>query len=238
MRLRIIVFFALFAFVLGGCASKNTISNYGNFIPPSAVVDQEKIADDVAQQLAAMYPPALTALELKQPAPDPFGQALVRLLRNKGYSLMEFVQPKENDQSATAPQTDTATAGGNQNVAAQQPNTPVAGGNQNVAAQQANTPAVGGNQNLSTKPSNVSTVGKEKVSKKKQRNRKRSGTPVEEEPPQPIVPPPPPQRLALQYVLDQVDTDLYCLILKVGDQSISRVYSANGMPAGSWVRKE
>ena len=231
MRLISIVFSALFVFVLGGCANQNAITNYGNFIPSTSTVDQEKIADNAVQQLLGMYLPARTALELKQPTPDPFGQALVRSLRDKGYALMEYIEPKENDQGATAQQTDTA-ATGKGNATAQQ-----AG----AAAQQTDATAATGGQYTSTKTTasdEVTTAGKGKTSKKKQHNRKRRSTPVEEAPVQPIVPPPPPQHVTLQYVLDQIDTDLYRLILTIGEQSISRVYSANGMPAGSWIRKE
>ncbi|MCW5239102.1 conjugal transfer protein TrbH [Verminephrobacter eiseniae] len=76
----------LLALCLGGCA---TTSQYGNFVQ-SAALDQQKLAADAVQQLATLYAPARTRLDLQQPTPDPFGQALVKSLRDKGYALLEF----------------------------------------------------------------------------------------------------------------------------------------------------
>lgn len=47
------------------------------------------MAQDSARQLAALYPPARTRLELKQSSKDAFGRSLVDSLRQKGYSLAE-----------------------------------------------------------------------------------------------------------------------------------------------------
>ncbi|WP_272387480.1 hypothetical protein [Acinetobacter baumannii] len=87
--MRKIVSLALLALALGlgGCA---TTSQYGNFVQ-SAALDQQKLAADAVQQLATLYAPARTRLELQQPTPDPFGQALVKSLRDKGYALLEAV---------------------------------------------------------------------------------------------------------------------------------------------------
>lgn len=78
--MRKIVSLALLALALGlgGCA---TTSQYGNFVQ-SAALDQQKLATDAVQQLATLYAPARTRLELQQPTPDPFGQALVKSLRD------------------------------------------------------------------------------------------------------------------------------------------------------------
>nr|ANC48769.1 conjugative transfer protein [Variovorax paradoxus] len=86
--MRKIVSLALLALALGlgGCA---TTSQYGNFVQ-SAALDQQKLATDAVQQLATLYAPARTRLELQQPTPDPFGQALVKSLRDKGYALLEY----------------------------------------------------------------------------------------------------------------------------------------------------
>ena len=69
--MRKIVSLALCALALGlgGCA---TTSQYGNFVQ-SAALDQQKLATDAVQQLATLYAPARTRLELQQPTPDPFG---------------------------------------------------------------------------------------------------------------------------------------------------------------------
>ena len=87
--MRKIFSFALLALALGGCTTTAT-SRYGNFVP-SAALDQHRLADDAVQQLAMLYAPAHTRLELQQPTPDPFGQALVKSLRDKGYALQEFI---------------------------------------------------------------------------------------------------------------------------------------------------
>ena len=88
--MRKIIFAALFVIALGGCA---TTGQYGNFVPPTATVDQ--------QQLAVLYPPAKTRLELQQATPDAFGQALVLTLRERGYALLEF-NPASAKAQATA----------------------------------------------------------------------------------------------------------------------------------------
>lgn len=78
-------------FVLGGCALLDVDEQYGNFIPASAAAaDQRPLAHEAVQQLVTFYPPARTRLELRQPTPDAFGQALLQLLRERGYALLEF----------------------------------------------------------------------------------------------------------------------------------------------------
>ncbi|KTT27416.1 conjugal transfer protein TrbH [Pseudomonas oryzihabitans] len=83
---------------LGGCT---TSSQYGNFIQ-SATLDQRKLASDAAQQLATLYAPARTRLDLQQPTSDPFGQALVKTLRDKGYAVQEFAPANVGPATATA----------------------------------------------------------------------------------------------------------------------------------------
>ena len=113
--MRKIIFAALFVLALGGCA---TTGQYGNFVPPTATVDQQQLAREAVQQLAVLYPPAKTRLELQQPTPDPFGQALVKSLRDKGYALLEYAPAGASTQApasaasqASAPAT-TAASGG------------------------------------------------------------------------------------------------------------------------------
>ena len=96
--MRKIIFAALFALALGGCA---TTGQYGNFVPPTASVDQQQLAREAVQQLAVLYPPAKTRLELQQATPDAFGQALVLTLRERGYALLEF-NPASAKAQATA----------------------------------------------------------------------------------------------------------------------------------------
>ena len=96
--MRKIIFAALFVLALGGCA---TTGQYGNFVPPTATVDQQQLARETVQQLAVLYPPAKTRLELQQATPDAFGQALVLTLRERGYALLEF-NPASAKAQATA----------------------------------------------------------------------------------------------------------------------------------------
>nr|WP_011255133.1 lipoprotein [Achromobacter xylosoxidans]CAI47820.1 mating pair formation protein TrbH [Achromobacter xylosoxidans A8] len=96
--MRKIIFAALFVLALGGCA---TTGQYGNFVPPTATVDQQQLAREAWQQLAVLYPPAKTRLELQQATPDAFGQALVLTLRERGYALLEF-NPASAKAQATA----------------------------------------------------------------------------------------------------------------------------------------
>lgn len=102
--MRKIASLALLALALGGCATTSQ-SPYGNFVQ-SAALDQQKLAADAVQQLATLYVPARTRLELQQPTPDPFGQALVKTLRDKGYALLEFTPagaPAQASASASSP---------------------------------------------------------------------------------------------------------------------------------------
>lgn len=72
---------------LVGCAMKGP---YGNFVENQQGIDQQKIANDTVRQLSVLYPPAKTRFELQHSALDPFGQAFVRDLRERGYALLEF----------------------------------------------------------------------------------------------------------------------------------------------------
>lgn len=100
--MRKITIVALLVLALGGCA---TTSQYGNFVPPTAAINQQQLAREAAQQLAVLYPPAQTRLELQQATPDAFGQALVLTLRERGYALLEFdsARAKAQDTAASSP---------------------------------------------------------------------------------------------------------------------------------------
>lgn len=69
---------------LSGCTTTHESSN-----GEAPVSLTQIIAKDSARQLAALYPPARTHLELKQSSTDLFGRSLVDSLRQKGYSLAE-----------------------------------------------------------------------------------------------------------------------------------------------------
>ncbi|OLL27275.1 conjugal transfer protein TrbH [Burkholderia sp. SRS-W-2-2016] len=87
---------------LAGCA---TTGPYGNYA--AASLDANKtMADATVAQLVTLFPPAHTRLNLKQPATDAYGAALVTSLRDKGYSVLEFApqaQPASAASAASAP---------------------------------------------------------------------------------------------------------------------------------------
>lgn len=87
MTMKRLVPLALVALALGGCA---TTAPYGNFVHSPVAVDQQPLAGDAARKLAALWPPAKTRFELKQPTPDAFGTALVGNLRAAGYAVLEY----------------------------------------------------------------------------------------------------------------------------------------------------
>jgi type IV secretion system protein TrbH len=79
--------------VLSACST----AQYGNFLKPTQKTGSigQKIADDAVHRIATLYPPAKTSLAFEQPTPDAFGIALIKGLRDKGYSVGEFVPPKK-----------------------------------------------------------------------------------------------------------------------------------------------
>ena len=90
---------------LFGCATPQP-SGYGNFTQSVPAAMNQSLADDAVKQLAALYPPAATRLDLQQATPDAFGSLLVGSLRAKGYALLEF---KPGAETAASPVTATAT---------------------------------------------------------------------------------------------------------------------------------
>ena len=91
---------------LAGCTTTPT-SAYGNFTQSAPAAVHKTVADDAVKQLAALYPPASTRLDLQQATPDAFGSRLVESLRAKGYALLEF---KPGSQTAASLNTVTGTA--------------------------------------------------------------------------------------------------------------------------------
>lgn len=73
------------AIALGGCASVPPPS-YGSFVITSGDTNKY-LADDVAAQLVALYPPASTSLDLACGDNDALGQAIATALRSKGYAV-------------------------------------------------------------------------------------------------------------------------------------------------------
>jgi hypothetical protein len=74
---------------LAGCAAPP--APYGNFVQEAPAGYGQTLADDAARQLAAVYPPANTRLELQQAAPDAFGTRLTASLRARGYAIRDAV---------------------------------------------------------------------------------------------------------------------------------------------------
>lgn len=81
---------------LAGCASLHD----GNVASTTVSVNQI-MASDAARQLAVLYPPAHTRFTLTQPIKDTFGVSLVKLLRQKGYSVVESMPKGEIKDSLT-----------------------------------------------------------------------------------------------------------------------------------------
>lgn len=78
---------------LSGCATTSKPDSYGNFILArggAAMADEGTMANDVAQKLAATYPPARTRFTLQHDSSDAFGSSLVAQLRRSGYAMAEF----------------------------------------------------------------------------------------------------------------------------------------------------
>jgi hypothetical protein len=93
-----VVIFAV-ALLMGGCATSP--SPRGFYANALTTAHTAKLAEDAARQMTALYPPASTYLSLKQPTGDPFGTALIGLLRGKGYALAE-VPTAQNQQARAA----------------------------------------------------------------------------------------------------------------------------------------
>lgn len=99
MRHIFILIATSFVLFVTGCA---TPLNQGNLIT-NANINQVTLAEEAAKQIAALWSPAKTQLELKQATPDPFGAALVAALRERGYAVLEFSStPAKSPTDATA----------------------------------------------------------------------------------------------------------------------------------------
>ena len=91
LRLPIFRFILVPVLLLTGCV---TTPPYGSFIEnPSPAFDQYSMAmaEDVAGQIARLYPAASTQFDMQHAATDPFGEALLDKLRIKGYAVSEAV---------------------------------------------------------------------------------------------------------------------------------------------------
>lgn len=89
--MRKIAIIAFIPIILEGCAHNAPLGNFAN--NPTAI--DQIIADDAVKQIVALYPPAKTSFELKQPTPDAFGNSLVSGLRKQGFALIEAHHDEE-----------------------------------------------------------------------------------------------------------------------------------------------
>ena len=94
---RLLLVFALVVFA--GCVSAP--SRYGNFSTAPSVASTD-MANDATKQLAVLFPPALTRLDLLGPTGDAFGTALVTGLRTKGYAVAEYAPPSDAEAAPPA----------------------------------------------------------------------------------------------------------------------------------------
>lgn len=74
--------------LLNGCA----MQPYGSFIQNPSPKYSKVMADDVAAQIARLYPAANTQLNLHHEVNDPFGKALIENLRLEGFAVQEAIQ--------------------------------------------------------------------------------------------------------------------------------------------------
>jgi hypothetical protein len=71
--------------LLGLAACASSYGNYGK----NSDVNNAKMAEDSANELALLYPPAFTHFTLSQTVDDAYGTELVKKLRVKGYAVEE-----------------------------------------------------------------------------------------------------------------------------------------------------
>ena len=93
LRLPIFRFILVPVLLLTGCV---TTPPYGSFIEnPSPAFSQYStvMAEDVAGQIARLYPAASTQFDMQHAATDPFGEALIDKLRVQGYAVNEAAAP-------------------------------------------------------------------------------------------------------------------------------------------------
>ena len=87
----------------------------GNFAEATVALNA-RMVDDSVKQLEALYPPAQTRFNLRQPTPDPFGAGLIAALREKGYAVREAepavkLAPKPSAPTTGEPTMPTPSAG-------------------------------------------------------------------------------------------------------------------------------
>lgn len=94
--MRKVIILLLLALPIAGCVASKQPAYYGNFIP--GAINPQQIAEDAVNHLVTLYPPAKTRLKLQHPTQDTFGISLVRLLREKGYAVVEYAAEEQPQQ--------------------------------------------------------------------------------------------------------------------------------------------
>ena len=110
----------MLALLLVGLAGCTTNALYGNFAGAPLDLNQ-KLADATVSQLVALYPPAQTRFNLKQPTTDAYGASLVDSLRAKGYALLELAPQVAGQGGPQAAASAAAPQAASQPVAAGEP---------------------------------------------------------------------------------------------------------------------
>ena len=82
--------------MLSGCAS----TQYGNFTDAPSSYDR-KMAADTLHQLVLLYPPATTQFNVQQKINDAYGETLIKLLRDRGYAVLEFTRGKTSSDNSS-----------------------------------------------------------------------------------------------------------------------------------------
>src|SRR5690242_4017631 len=79
--------------LLGACAGlpQTTQSSPGD---AASAAFEERIATDTVRQIARLYPPARTRLNVVSDSPDHFGSLLAAKLRGQGFGVSETAEAK------------------------------------------------------------------------------------------------------------------------------------------------
>lgn len=95
--------FLFFLTFLAGCATQP----YGNYVENNSSTYSKTMADDVAQQLMLLFPPASTRFNMQHQASDSFGAALTENLRVSGYAVHDY---KKTQRTAPGANLDEGTS--------------------------------------------------------------------------------------------------------------------------------
>lgn len=95
MKTKAIILFWVLLFVLGGCAVQST--QCGDFVKNLKPQDKQVVIDDFVKKMVEIFPPAKTRLVMGQEIKDPFGNKIIKNLREKGYAIATSNTPDNNE---------------------------------------------------------------------------------------------------------------------------------------------